>query len=49
MKDESIEKHLKEWNKYLTELQSIKKKDQFIEYRIKSVERLIAFHSESIQ
>lgn len=46
MKDESVEKHLKEWNKYLKELQSMEEKDQFIKYRITSVKRLIAFYSE---
>jgi hypothetical protein len=46
MTDESVEKHLREWKKYLTELKSITKKDIFIEYRIESVERLIVFHSK---
>ena len=46
MTDELVEKHLKEWKEYLTELKSIVKKDIFIEYRIESVERLIVFHSK---
>ena len=46
MIDESIDKHLKEWKKYLIELKSIVKKDIFIEYRIESVERLIVLNSK---
>jgi len=46
MKDKSVERHLKEWNKYLNELQSIEKKDQFIEYKIERVKFLIALHVE---
>lgn len=46
MTDELVEKHLKEWKKYLAELKSIEKKDIFIEYRIESVERLIIFNSK---
>ena len=46
MTDELVDKHLKEWKKYLIELKSIKKKDIFIEYRIESVERLIVFNSK---
>ena len=46
MTDELVDKHLKEWKKYLAELKSIVKKDIFIEYRIESVERLIVFHSK---
>ena len=48
MKDKSVERHLKEWNKYLNELQSIEKKDQFIEYKIERVKFLIALHVEQI-